>query len=596
MRRKSCAGMGLAFGMALAAAVPARAIITSEIFDTPPQQYTYINAQIGATTFYNNGFTGASAVIANIEAGFIWDGQESLTQDTIEFGSPQAAGQVDQHATWVGSILNGNAPATYAVGSAAYYGYMGIAPGATVWSGDVATQWTDAGADDYSTGFVSTTATVQTAYDEAIVSGVPEANYATADVINSSWGNSGGDDDGSSLDQLILDGLIAQSGQLGAAKTVVVAAGNSGPGDNSMDTFPASSGNVITVGALQSSGTPPTYPSIASFSSRSPSDFFDPVTNTEIPDARALVDLVAPGTDLVAAEYDGQTGGNAFGGGVPDPSASQVAYGLGGTSFASPIVAGGAALVVDAGKQEFPSDPNAIDGRVVKAVLMNSATKPAGWNNGQQNVNGVITTSQALDYTYGAGEINLTQAYNQYLGGTTDVASPGNFGSVNVQNLGWAFGAISHEPGETVTEDYRIAEPVNAGDTMAATLVWFDDEMDADSPGSGYGSLDDLDLSIYLTSGVSQPELIAESDAMYDSLQHLYFTLPVTGTYEMEISETNYVYNFVGDTTTDFGLAWSAVPEPTAMTLLAFASFMILARRKRPGNFSLAPAAGGKGE
>jgi hypothetical protein len=585
MRRTWCVGRGLAFGVALAVAAPARAIITSEIFNTPPGQYTYINAQIGATTFYNNGFTGTTAVIANIEAGFIWDGQESLPQDTVEFGSPQAAGQVDQHATWVGSILNGNAPSTYPVGSAGYYGYMGIAPGSTVWSGDVATQWTDAGAGLYSTGFVSTTSTVQTAYEEALVSGVPSVNYATADVINSSWGNSGGDDDGSSLDQLILDGLIAQSGQLGAAKTVVVAAGNAGPTDNTMDTFPASSGNVIAVGALQSSGTPPTFPTIASFSSRSPSDFFDPATNTEIHDVRALVDLVAPGTDLVAAEYDGQTGGNAFGGGVADPSPAQVAYGLGGTSFASPIVAGAAALVVDAGKQTFPSDPDAIDGRVVKAVLMNSATKPLGWNNGQFTQNGVITTNQALDYTYGAGEINLTQAYNQYLGGTTDVPSPGNFGSVSVQNLGWAFGAITHVPGETVTEDYQMTTPLTAGTDLAATLVWFDDEMDANSPASGYGSLDDLDLSIYLTSGVPQPELIAQSDALYDSLQHLYFLLPVTGTYEMQISETNYIYNFVGDTTTNFGLAWSDLPEPSATAVIALGSTLLLARRKRPASF-----------
>jgi hypothetical protein len=587
MRRRGYLRCGVGVGAALCAAAPAHAIITSELFNSPPGSYAFINALIGATTFYSNGFTGTTAIIANIEAGYIWDQQESLTQDTVEFGDYSVAGQFDQHATWVGSILNGQVPSRFAVGSAGYYGYMGIAPNSTVWSGAVATQWTYAGAGLYSTGFVSSENTVQTAYTDALVTGVPEANFQTADVINSSWGDSGGDDDGSSNDQMLLDGLIYQSGQNGQpAKTVVVAAGNNGPSANTIDTFPASSGNVIVVGALQSSGVPPTFPSIASFSSESPSDFFDPATNTEIKGVRALVDLVAPGTDLVAAEYDGQTGGNAFGGGVADPPTTDIAYGLGGTSFASPIVAGGAALVVDAGKQLFSSDPSAIDGRVIKAVLMNSATKPAGWNNGQTVVNGVITTSQALDYAYGAGEINLTQGYTQYTGGTTDVLPQlTDFGSTSVQPIGWLLGNISHQDGETVTEDYNIATPLPAGDQMTATLDWFDT-----NTADGYGTLDDLDLSIYLTSGVAQPELIAESDALYDSLQHLYFTLPVSGTYDIEVSESNYVYNLDGTTSTEFGLAWSVVPEPASIAIVASAGGMLLMRRKRPGNFPLNPA------
>src|SRR5271157_6092604 len=103
MRRTRCVHYGVAVGAALSVAAPALATITSEIFNTPPGAYTYVNDLIGATTFYSNGFTGTTAIIANVEAGFIWDQQESLTQDTVEFGSEIAAGQIDQHATWVGS-------------------------------------------------------------------------------------------------------------------------------------------------------------------------------------------------------------------------------------------------------------------------------------------------------------------------------------------------------------------------------------------------------------------------------------------------------------------------------------------------------------
>lgn len=563
----------VAFAAACAWGVPAHAIITGEVFNN--QQYTDINSYIGATTFYSNGFTGQNATIAEIEAGFVWDQQESLTQDTVEFGEENAAQQFDQHATWVGSILNGVAPAYYGTNSAGYYGLTGIAPGAALWSGDVATSWNDVGAGEYSTSFNSSITSVQIAYGEALVSGVPQAGGLTADVISSSWGDTG-EADGTSSEQILLDAYIAQSGKNGPAKTVVIAAGNSGSGTNSVDSFPAASGNVIDVGAMQSSGIPPTFPSIATFSSRSPSDFFDPATNTEIPDSRALVDLVAPGTDLVAAEYDGQTGGNAFGGGVADPETNQVASNLAGTSFSTPIVAGGAALVVGAGKTLFPIDSNAIDGRIIKSVLMNSASKPAGWNNGQSLVNGVVTTSQALDYTYGAGEINLTQAYSQYTGGTTDVLpSLSDSQSASVQAIGWAYGKITHVPGQTVTEDYQINGPLYAGSTIATTLVWFDDAT-TDSA----GSLDDLDLSVYLTSGVAQPELVAESDALYDSLQHLYFTLPATGTYEIQVSESNYIYDMDGDTTTDFGLAWY-VPEPASAATLCISFALLLTRRRR---------------
>jgi len=90
---------------------------------------------------------------------------------------------------------------------------------------------------------------------------------------------------------------------------------------------------------------------------------------------RAPVDLVAPGENLTLAYYGGGTGGNAFGGPVTLQN-NLYSSGLNGTSFAAPIVAGGAALVASAGKALYTSDAKAIDGRVIKAVLMNSATDP----------------------------------------------------------------------------------------------------------------------------------------------------------------------------------------------------------------------------
>jgi Subtilase family len=528
---------------ALLAAAPAWAITTDNGSD--------LAQLIGATTFYDHGFTGTSAIVANIEAGYVWDQQQTLTQDTTELSDSSIVGQFDRHATWVGSLINGRGSSVTD---------QGIAYGATLWSGAIATSWT--GISGYAEDFNYSTSSFATPYLEALVTGVPGAGGQTADVINSSWNDANFGGNGSDPNSIALDALIYQSG-----KTLVLSAGNSGPTPDTVDS-PAAGANAIVVGALQSDSSSPPYDEIASFSSRSPSDLYVPLdpngySAIEKRGVRAQVDITAPGTDLTLAYYGGATGGNAFGG-PSDTSSNEFESGLAGTSFAAPIVASGAALIVDAGRTLFPSDSNAIDGRVVKAVLMNSADKPVGWNNGQVLKNGVVTTTQSLDYTYGAGILDLNQAYSQYTGGTTDSAGGA------VQSTGWAFGQITHHPAQTATVNYSITTPLKAGTDLSATLDWYEDEIATPDPGYGldtsYGSLDNLDLSVYLASG-PQPHLIAQSVSLYNSVQELNILLPADGTYQIVVSETNYVWNFVGDTTTDFGVAWS-VPEPAGGALL----------------------------
>src|SRR5271170_4790670 len=67
---------------------------------------TDLNTFIGANAFYDAGYTGTDAVIANIEAGFAWNQQESLVGQVSEYiKSPSSVfagsqlGQFDLHAT-----------------------------------------------------------------------------------------------------------------------------------------------------------------------------------------------------------------------------------------------------------------------------------------------------------------------------------------------------------------------------------------------------------------------------------------------------------------------------------------------------------------
>ena len=97
---------------------------------------TDINAFLGAGTFYSHGYTGTNAVIANIEAGHIWSGHETLTHVLQIPNNPAALNEFDRHATCVGMILGGRR------GGANPGAYQeGMAPNAQLYSGAIATQW-----------------------------------------------------------------------------------------------------------------------------------------------------------------------------------------------------------------------------------------------------------------------------------------------------------------------------------------------------------------------------------------------------------------------------------------------------------------------
>ena len=69
---------------------------------------TNINALLGADRFYDAGITGTNAVMANIEAGYAWNGHETLTHvQEIPKGTSAVLGEADRHATWVTMLMGG---------------------------------------------------------------------------------------------------------------------------------------------------------------------------------------------------------------------------------------------------------------------------------------------------------------------------------------------------------------------------------------------------------------------------------------------------------------------------------------------------------
>lgn len=561
--------LAVALAMTLVRADAARAsltldVVTSNPNPSDPVDGESVGALVGADRFYAAGITGSGATLANVEAGYLWNGHETLQHVTTLVAGTGAKAEFDRHATWVGMLLGGRPTA----GGGEYQ--RGIAFGTDLWSAAIATQWTGS---PYTRNFDYTVESLADAYKAVLITGI---NGRVADVANSSWSDGSDPEGGRYGDYSRAVDAIA----LASTKTLVFSAGNRGPGSGTVGT-PAAGFNVIAVASLGNDVSSPRYDTVSTFSSRGPQPIFipnrrdadydaDPTSGTIFPYARAAIDISAPGENLVSAFYGGTTGGNA--GGLDQPGNASYSSSISGTSFATPVVGGGATLMADAARAHFGNATRALDGRVMKANLLNSADKIAGWDNGQQLVNGVVRTTQALDYASGAGRLDLSKAYDQLLSGTADVAGSG--GGI-IGGSGWDFGTVA----EGAPNEYAFAVPLLGGSTLTVTLDWFADrEIDLATDKTLESSFDDLTLQVLKIDGT----LIAESATAYNEVEHLSFAVPTTATYQLRVLWAGEVWDLVNDANqTTYGLAWSATTVPEPGILGALATIALLRRRRR---------------
>jgi hypothetical protein len=260
--------------------------------------------------------------------------------------------------------------------------------------------------------------------------------------------------------------------------------------------------------------------------------------------------------------------------------------------------------MVDAAKFVAPAVPfttaEMLDARVIKAVLMASATAPAGWNNGQASVGGVVTTTQAVDHATGAGLLDLATAYRVYLGdplvidnalivgeGTT-LGVIGTGGGSGLDLRGWDRGSVVGQTSGTSgnTNTYAFAQPLTAGyEQLTATLTWFADRTLGTTLASAADTaLANLALQLIRTDAPGGDKLVAQSIAPYGTTEFLRLTIPESGNYALRVLGLDPVFNTTGSPlTTDYGLAWVtvAVPEPATWAMLAAAplTFLLVPRR-----------------
>jgi hypothetical protein len=544
-----------------------------------------LNTFLGAGAYYDHAtpIIGQNTITTNLEAGYFWNGHETLQHvvtnttnfisGTTAWQGSNVAAKYDRHATWASMLIGGR----QTVGGGIYQD--GIAFGTDLRAAAIASNWISPA---YALSFNLSVESFLVPY---------ERTFGVADVVNSSFGFT--DPSGTEALSIVMDAYAWQN----PTTTYVASAGNIGPAANTVGS-PGSDYNAITVGALTNANS---FDQVASFSSRGPQAFgYLDVSGSAVVVAgvRAAVDLAAPGTAIVSAFWGGQSGGNnptltssTNQGTQPDLYSSEIA----GTSFAAPLVAGGAALVTSAAKTlpALSSNPAAAQSAVVKSLLLNGADKTAGWTNGQQSVTvggtTYLRTTQSLDWAAGAGRLNLDTTFDLQVNGQTDVQGTATGPLGTVARSGWDYGVAQLG----ASNDYVLAGLLTGSSTLTTTLSWLRNRF-FDFATTEYADVAqaDLNLSVWQLDGTNAfTTLVARSESLYNTVEHLSFTLPSTGRYGLRIEyPLNTFDNTVGDVwgsasfPQDYALSWSAVPEPslTAVAMSATAIGMLVIRRRQP--------------
>ena len=201
------------------------------------------------------------------------------------------------------------------------------------------------------------------------------------------------------------------------------------------------------------------------------------------------------------------------------------------TSFSTPQVAGGAAVLMQAGlRGDGGGDTNsAADIRMVKALLLNGAIKPADWTN---------NAPSPLDTRYGAGVLNVFNSYEQLAGGkhgyivSTSVAtnSPhpptGDAGTVNVLS-GWDFNTNTSSSSSDGVDHYYFNVTNGVSDatfTATATLVW--------NRQRNQSAINNLSLFLY---NAANSNLVTVSTSAVDNVEHIFVPNLSQGRYDLQV-------------------------------------------------------------
>lgn len=269
-----------------------------------------------------------------------------------------------------------------------------------------------------------------------------------------------------------------------------------------------------------------------------------------------------------------------FGRCKPELTASAVG---GDSSFSTAYVSGAAAVLMQAGlRGDGGSDTNsAANIRTVKALLLNGAVKPADWAN---------VPPSPLDYTYGAGYLNVFNSYEQLAAGKhgynfstnipTGTAHPPVVTAASVPVLnGWDYDTNT----STATSDavnhyfFNVTNGVRgAAFTLTATLVW--------NKHYNATNINNLELFLY---NAANSNLVAASTSAVDNVQHVFVPQLPQGRYDLQVWKAGGAG--IISTNESYALAWEMFSE--FLTATQSGTNVCLSWPAYPAGFAVAGAA-----
>jgi len=294
--------------------------------------------------------------------------------------------------------------------------------------------------------------------------------------------------------------------------------------------YPAAGSNVIGVGVVDCVNSDDTAINLVNFSLAYPEhSSFGP---TE--DGRCKPDIVASGNCLAA----NISGPNSY-----EPTGNW-------SSFSTPTVAGTIGLLVQKAKQD-PNLAPAVSPEggncVMKAIVMNSATKLAYWHKGRLDKDD--DHQVPLDYVQGAGMLNALGAYKHLIAGP---AKPND-----VPNIGWDLDQLDKK--QNPENSYRITIPEPAGKFITATLAW-NNHYNAAYP---FEPIPEKNANLRLqvwgidTNDPNNNYLLDYSDSDVDNVEHVHHPADANYTsYQIVISYSNTNEPNQVPQTHKYGLAW----------------------------------------
>ncbi len=301
--------------------------------------------------------------------------------------------------------------------------------------------------------------------------------------------------------------------------------------------FPGAAANIIGVGVIDSVNTEELATNLAHFALAYPQhSSFGPTA-----DGRCKPDIVAPGNCLAADANDR----NRY-----EPTGNW-------SSFSTPIVAGTIGLLVQKAKQD-PNLSQAVSPQggncLIKAILLNSATKLPYWHKGQLRKDDDHYVP--LDYIQGAGMLNAPQAYKHLIAGRSKQG--------NISTTGWDLNHLQKSKKLQNTYKMTFTEPTNK--LITATVVW-NRRYNSVYP---FEPTPEKDANLRLELWAVDPNdpnndyLLDYSDSKLDNLEHIYCQADANYTnYEILVSYSDIRHSNQTDTTHRYGLAWNVSEKQT---------------------------------